>query len=76
MNIPSFQLYLFDIDGTLLDSAADICGAARETLEAAGATDLSDEHIRSYIGYHLNELFGDVFPGITEERAAELLINW
>ncbi len=76
MNIPSFQLYLFDIDGTLLDSAADICGAARETLEAAGATDLSDEHIRSYIGYHLNELFGDVFPGITEERAAELLINY
>lgn len=73
MSIPAFQLYLFDIDGTLLDSAADICGAARETLEAAGATGLTDVQLRSYIGYHLNQLFADVFPGISEERCDELL---
>jgi phosphoglycolate phosphatase-like HAD superfamily hydrolase len=72
VSIPAFQLYLFDIDGTLLDSAADICGAARETLEAAGATGLSDTQLRSYIGYHLKELFADVFPGISEERSEEL----
>lgn len=76
MSIPAFQLYLFDIDGTLLDSAADICGAARDTLEAAGALDLTDEQLRSYIGYHLKELFEDVFPGISEERSDELLRNY
>jgi HAD superfamily hydrolase (TIGR01509 family) len=73
VSIPAFQLYLFDIDGTLLDSAADICGAARDTLEAAGATGLTDVQLRSYIGYHLKELFEDVFPGISEERSDELL---
>lgn len=76
MSIPAFRLYLFDIDGTLLDSAADICGAARDTLEAAGATGLTDEQLRSYIGYHLNELFADVFPGISTERSDELLRNY
>jgi HAD superfamily hydrolase (TIGR01509 family) len=76
VSIPAFDLYLFDIDGTLVDSAADICGAARETLEAAGATGLSDEFLRRYIGYHLNDLFADVFPGITPARQAELLAEY
>lgn len=76
MSIPAFQLYLFDIDGTLLDSATDICGAARDTLVAAGAPDRTDEQLRSYIGYHLKELFEDVFPGISDERSDELLKNY
>ena len=32
--IPRFPVYLFDIDGTLLDSAADICGAVQQVLDA------------------------------------------
>lgn len=76
MSIPAFQLYLFDIDGTLLDSAPDICGAARDTLEAAGATGLTDAQLRTYIGYHLRKLFEDVFPGIGDERSDELLRNY
>ena len=35
--IPRFPVYLFDIDGTLLDSAEDICGAIQQVLAAAGA---------------------------------------
>ena len=73
MSIPRFKLYLFDIDGTLLDSAEDICSAARQTLENAGATGLTDSYLRSFIGYHMHELFSSVFPGISEERSAELL---
>ncbi len=45
-------------------------------MEAAGALDLTDEQLRSYIGYHLKELFEDVFPGISEERSDELLRNY
>ena len=30
--IPRFPVYLFDIDGTLLDSAEDICGAVEQVL--------------------------------------------
>ena len=32
--IPAFPVYLFDIDGTLLDSAQDICGAIQQVLAA------------------------------------------
>ena len=32
--IPSFPVYLFDIDGTLLDSATDICGAVQQVISA------------------------------------------
>ena len=34
--IPAYPVYLFDLDGTLLDSATDICGAVRQVLSATG----------------------------------------
>ena len=34
--IPRFPVYLFDIDGTLLDSAVDICGAVQHVISGAG----------------------------------------
>ena len=67
MAVPAFPVYLFDLDGTLMDSAADICGAQRDVLAAAGYSgDLSDAYLRGYIGRHLIELFGDL--GFTAER--------
>jgi HAD superfamily hydrolase (TIGR01509 family) len=56
-------VYLFDVDGTLVDSAPDICGAIQETLLRAGRTGVSDELLRSYIGRHLVDVFQDLFPG-------------
>jgi len=61
MAVPNFPVYLFDVDGTLMDSAADICGAQRDVLAAAGYQgDLSDDLLRGYIGRHLIDLFGDL----------------
>ena len=48
--IPAFPVYLFDVDGTLLDSAADICGAVRDTLADSPQASVSDEFLRRYIG--------------------------
>lgn len=62
--IPAFPVYLFDIDGTLMDSAADITGAQREVLATRGIHDLGDAFLRRYIGRHLIDLFGDL--GIPE----------
>ena len=47
-----------------MDSAADICGAQRDVLKAAGyAGDLSEEVLRRFIGHHLIDLFGHLgFP--------------
>ncbi len=62
--IPAFPVYLFDIDGTLVDSAADITGAQREVLATRGIHNLQDEFLLRYIGRHLIDLFGDL--GIPE----------
>ena len=55
--IPAFPVYVFDVDGTLVDSQADICGAVTEVLVAHGRTDISHEVLRRYIGRHLIEEF-------------------
>jgi phosphoglycolate phosphatase len=71
--VPSFPVYLFDIDGTLLDSAADICGAVQQVLTATDCDPPSFEFLKGYIGLHLFELFGDIFPDYTQEQMEELL---
>lgn len=70
--IPRFPVYLFDIDGTLLDSAPDICGAQSEVLAAAGCPPVTFEFLRSYIGLELRALFRSLMPGITDEELATL----
>lgn len=71
--IPPFSVYLFDVDGTLVDSAADICGAVRETLTETSARQVDDAYLRRYIGFHLFDLFEDLIPGISQEEKESLL---
>jgi phosphoglycolate phosphatase len=58
--IPSFPVYLFDVDGTLMHSEPDITGAIQEVLRANGRTNVSGEFLRGYIGRHLIDVFLDV----------------
>lgn len=60
--IPRFPVYLFDIDGTLLDSARDICGAVQDVIVANGAGERPFDYLKSFVGLHLIDLFQDVFP--------------
>ena len=69
---PRFPVYLFDIDGTLLDSAPDICGAQSVVLAAAGFPAVPFEFLRSYIGLELRALFASLMPGISDEELAKL----
>jgi phosphoglycolate phosphatase len=67
--IPRFPVYLFDIDGTLLDSAADICGALHEALlPTAPCRPVTFAYLRSFIGFSLVDLFSDLFPEHTAEQ--------
>ncbi|HPT27490.1 MAG TPA: HAD-IA family hydrolase [Bryobacteraceae bacterium] len=74
--IPKFRLYLFDVDGTLLDSAADITGAVRETLALEGVDGLDQKYLESFIGFHLFDLFQEVLPDSTEEQNHALLARY
>ena len=70
--IPPFAVYLFDVDGTLMDSAPDICAAQLEVLAAHGLPAVTEEYLRRYIGRHLIGLFADL--GF-EDEAMEGLIQ-
>ncbi len=62
-------MYLFDVDGTLMDSAADINGAILEVLASYGRTDVSHAHLRPYIGRHLMDTFGHLGYSSAEVEA-------
>jgi phosphoglycolate phosphatase len=74
--IPEFPVYLFDVDGTLLDSASDICGAIQGVLANTPQCNVSDEALRLYIGRHLYDLFQDLFPGRTRAHMDEMIADY
>lgn len=74
--IPAFKVYLFDVDGTLLDSATDICGAVRDALSEVGITGLDEAYLKSFVGFHLFDLFEEVLPHYTREQNEALLARY
>lgn len=74
--IPRFPVYVFDVDGTLVDSAADICGAIQGVLSDTPRCDVSEGFLRSYIGRHLYDLFQDLFPDRTREHMDEMIADY
>ena len=74
--IPAFPLYLFDVDGTLVDSADDICGAIQTVLSSTPRNDVDQTFLKRYIGYHLLELFGDLFPEMASDEIDNLICKY
>jgi len=72
--VPSFAVYLFDVDGTLMDSAPDICAAQMEVLAAHGRPAVTEEFLRRYIGRHLIDLFLDA--GFSNEGMDTLIQSY
>jgi phosphoglycolate phosphatase len=72
-----FDNYIFDIDGTLLDSAADICGAVQEVLSIYVPEYRVDretfEHMRGFIGFHLDDMYRSVDPELSREQLDEMI---
>lgn len=48
--IEKLKLLVFDLDGTLIDSAQDLCNSVNATLEFAGLRTLDDPMIASFVG--------------------------
>lgn len=74
--IPAFPVYLFDVDGTLVDSAIDIVGAIQGVLASTPRHDVPFDFIKGYIGRHLVDLFQDLFPAYTREQIDALVANY
>ena len=75
--IPPFPVYLFDVDGTLLDSAADIVGAIQDALAGTGRPVAADfELLKGYVGRHLAAPFGDILPDYNSQQIDELILQY
>ena len=74
--IPAFPVYLFDVDGTLVDSAYDICGAIQEVLRTTRCSEVEHAFLRGYIGRHLIDLFQDLFPEYSPQQIDELIVHY
>jgi phosphoglycolate phosphatase len=72
--IPAFPVYVFDVDGTLVDSARDICGAIQDVLAAYGRSDVSETYLRGYIGLHLLDLFLDL--GFDASAIDQMIVDY
>jgi phosphoglycolate phosphatase len=71
-----FSVYLFDVDGTLVDSAPDICGAVLEVLSATSCKPVTAADLRKYIGVHLFDMFQDLLPEYTTGQYDELIRHY
>lgn len=63
---------LFDLDGTLVDSTADIAASVNAARAALGRSPLSIETVRAAIGDGLEVLLARLFPPEDIPRAAEV----
>lgn len=74
--VPAFPVYLFDVDGTLVDSADDICGAILSVLAKTPQRNVQQTFLQGYIGRHLLDLFQDLFPTHSPEQIDELITEY
>ena len=74
--IPTFPVYLFDIDGTLLESAPDICSAVQTVLSTTRQNNVPDSYLETFIGRHLFDLFEELLPEYTPEQNDQLLADY
>lgn len=73
MKVPAFAVYLFDVDGTLTNSAPDICAAVQQVIRPhLNGREVSDAYLTSFIGRHLNDLFVELFPHLSQEQMDDL----
>ena len=63
---------LFDLDGTLLDTAPDLVNAANAVLQANGRDPLPLEALRPHVSNGARGLIAQAFPEADETRAAAL----
>ncbi len=73
----AFDTFIFDLDGTLLDTMPDLIVVTNKTLEHFGYPTHSPEEILSFVGNGAARLIDRAVPeGTSPERCAEALTYW
>jgi phosphoglycolate phosphatase len=61
--VPALRALLFDLDGTLIDTAPELALALNRTLASIGRAPVSDEQVRAWIGDGARALIGKALAG-------------
>lgn len=73
----SFDTFIFDLDGTLLDTMPDLVVVTNKTLEHFGYPTHSYDEILSFVGSGAARLIDRAVPaGTSPQRCAEALAYW
>ena len=72
----SLRLAIFDCDGTLVDSQADICASMDEAFALAGLTPPDRTATRRVVGLSLTEAMRRLHPGGEDEAHARLASHY
>ena len=67
------KLFLFDLDGTLMDSSSDITYSANFALKQIGSIVLTENQVRPLIGLPASEIFR--FAGIVDSYQIDDLVS-
>ncbi len=70
--LSDYQVYLFDLDGTLLDTAPDIAYAVNEVRRSEGFKPLTTERVNEAIGGGARALLRSCLPPILHSRLKEM----
>lgn len=67
-----YDLMLFDLDGTLVETAPEIGDAVNDCLQELGHAAVSLTHVRNWIGHGIRELMVQAMSFVTGESAAQM----
>lgn len=67
----NYKIAVFDLDGTLLDTAEGVLSAVKRTIQENGREELTEEELLTFIGPPIQDSFSRAF-GLSREEAQEL----
>jgi len=78
--VEQLKLLVFDLDGTLIDSAQDLCNSVNATLNQFGHSPLEDTEVAGFIGdgalMLIRRALAKAYGGAVDEQFLELAYNF
>lgn len=71
-----FDAFVFDLDGTLLDTLPDLVTTTNMTLEHFGYPTRTREEVLSFVGYGVKVLLTKALPSGSSDAAIEAALAW
>lgn len=71
-----YKLYIFDWDGTLMDSVERIISSMQTAAVLANVTKPSTEDTKKIIGLSLDKGIKQLFPQVTAEQAEQIVLHY